>query len=416
MDQAVAYLIIFVLGAAMGGVVIGLLMHYRSLAGANELESQRQADAEKLGWLQQAQEKLNETFEALASQSIRANSEQFADRMNEQLTSHASHIGQIKTSLEGNLAQIDRYVRELEQKREGAYQLLAQNLNHLQQAYGELRNSNDQLLKVLRAGPTRGRWGEIQLRKVIELAGMTPHISFDEQVIGETGTPDVVVYLPNQGKLTIDAKFPLKAFLEAMEATDVAMRGQKLDEHVKAIRNQIKVLSKREYWTQFQPSPELVIMFIPMESCLLAAWERDPEIVEFALTRKVILATPVTLLGFLKAMAYGWQQFTISQNARKILEQGLEFYKRLNNWLDHYGVMGQKLGAAVEAYNRSVGSLQARVLPSVRRFQELTAIAGELRPMTPLDIGLHIAPTSEDVGSESWRDGCRRSSPDSGPK
>ena len=182
MDHAFASLLSFVLGAVFGGVVGGLLLHFRSLARAKELESRHQADAEKLGWLQQAQQNLRETFEALASQSLRANADSFAGRMNEQLSSHASQIGLIKAALQENLTQLDQYVRQLEQKREGAYRALAEQVSHLQQACGELRYTNDQLLNVLRAGPVRGRWGEIQLRKVIELAGMTPHVSYDEQV------------------------------------------------------------------------------------------------------------------------------------------------------------------------------------------------------------------------------------------
>jgi len=397
MDHAIAYLLAFIFGAALGGVLGGWLLHFRSLARIKELETQHQADADKIDWSNQAQQHLRETFEALASQSLRANADHFAGRVNEQLSSHANQIGMIKASLEGNLSHLDQYVRLLEQKREGAYSLLAKQVDNLQEAYGELRHTNDQLLNVLRAGPVRGRWGEIQLRKVIELAGMTPHVSFDEQVSGEDGKPDVVVYLPNQGQITIDAKFPLTAFLEAMTATDPSVRGRKLQEHVRAIRNQIKELSEREYWGQFQPSPELVVLFVPMESCLLAAYEADPEIVEYALARKVILASPVTLMGFLKALAYGWQQFTISQNAHRILEQGWELYKRVNHWLDHYQVMGQKLGAAVEAYNKSVGSLQARVLPSARRFQELTAIADELTEVATLDCGLQLSPKKENV-------------------
>src|SRR5712692_7340237 len=227
-----AYLLTFVAGALCGGVLGGWLLHLHSLARIKELETQHQADADKIGWLNQAQQHLRETFEALASQSLRANADHFAGRVNEQLSSHASQIGLIKGALEGNLSQLDQYVRLLEQKREGAYSLLAKQVDNLQEAYGELRHTNDQLLNVLRAGPVRGRWGEIQLRKVIELAGMTPHVSFDEQVSGEDGKPDVVVYLPNQGQITIDAKFSLNAFLEAMTATDPAARARKLQEHV----------------------------------------------------------------------------------------------------------------------------------------------------------------------------------------
>lgn len=185
-----------------------------------------------------------------------------------------------------------------------------------------------QLVNALRSGPVRGRWGEIQLRKIVELAGMSEHVSFFEQAMGVDGKPDMVVHLPNRGQVAVDSKFPIQAFLEAMAATDASQRKIKLDQHAKTLRQQVRDLAKRGYWSQFQPSPELVLMFIPIESCLLAAYECDPEIIEFALSQKVILASPITLLGYLKAIAYGWQQFTISKNAKIILEQGKELHKR----------------------------------------------------------------------------------------
>jgi DNA recombination protein RmuC len=397
MDYPITLLLAFVSGLAIGGVAGGFLLHFRSQARVKQLESQREADADKIDWINNSQDNLRETFEALASKSLRSNSELVAGRTHEQLATHASQIVQIKTALEANISQLDKYVRELEQKREGAYQLLTVSVKNLEQAHTELRDTTDKLQNALRSGPTRGRWGEIQLRKIIELAGMAQHVSFDEQVTGVKGKPDVVVYLPNQGHLVVDSKFPLDAFLAAMTTIDVAVRTQKLEDHLKAVRHKIKELSDRKYWEEFQPSPELVVMFIPIESCLMAACECDPDIVEFALGHKVILATPVTLLGFMKAIAYGWQQFTISKNAKQILEQGWELYRRVDTWLEHYRVMGDKIGGVVEAYNKSVASLQTRFFPSARKFQDLAAIAGELTELATLECGLQLAPRSEEV-------------------
>lgn len=187
----------------------------------------------------------------------------------------------------------------------------------LQAAYRELRDRTDQLVNALKAGPVRGRWGEIQLRRIVELAGMLDHVSFDEQPSGACGIPDMVVRLPNQGKVSIDSKFPLQSFLEAMTTLDAEVRQQKLQEHAKKLKEMIKDLSKKNYWEQFQPSPELVVMFIPIESCLSAAYEIDPDIIEFALSQKVMLASPITLLGFLKAIAYGWQQFLLARTPKR---------------------------------------------------------------------------------------------------
>jgi DNA recombination protein RmuC len=384
----------FVIGGAIGATIAYLY----SKARLATLEAEHAADLEKVDWIRDSQEALRETFDALASKALHKNSADFSGRIGQQLGSHATQIGTLKSSLEANITKIDQNIRVLEQKREAAYQGLTQNVANLQRAYSELREATAQLLNALKSGPVRGRWGEIQLRKIVELAGMNEHVSFFEQVGGPEGKPDMLVHLPNQGQITVDSKFPLHAFLEAMASIDPAFRQEKLAEHAKTLRQAIKGLAKKGYWEQFQPSPELVIMFVPVESCLMAAYECDPEIIEFALSQKVILASPITLLGFMKAIAYGWQQFVISKNAKVILEQGKELHKRAATWLEHFRKTGDKIGGVIDAYNASVSSLQTRFFPAARRFEELTSLADELAELTTINKGLNLAPKSEDVG------------------
>ena len=231
---------------------------------------------------------------------------------------------------------------------------------------------------------------------------MNQHVSYFEQVAGADGKPDMVVHLPNQGHITVDSKFPLQAFLEAMASVDDAFRQLKLHElpRKNPCARRIKELAKKGYWEQFQPSPELVIMFIPVESCLMAAYECDPEIVEFALSQKVILASPITLLGFMKAIAYGWQQFVISKNAKVILEQGKELHKRAVIWLSQdFRKTGEKLGSVIDAYNASVSSLQSRFFPAALREQ---SDREELSEIGTLNKGLQFElPAPEDVAGEA---------------
>jgi DNA recombination protein RmuC len=386
-------LLTFLIGGALGATIAYLY----SKARLATLEAEHAADLEKIEWIRDSQAALRETFDALAAKALHKNAADFSGRIQHQLASHSTHIGTLKSSLEENINKIDQNIRDLERKREGAYQGLTQSVANLQRAYSELRDATSQLLSALKSGPVRGKWGEIQLRKIVELAGMNEHVSFFEQVAGTDGKPDMLVHLPNQGQLTVDSKFPLHAFLDAMASMDAAFRKLKLEEHARTLRQRIKELAKKGYWEQFQPSPELVIMFIPVESCLMAAYECDPEIIEFALSHKVILASPITLLGFMKAIAYGWQQFVITKNAKVILEQGKELHKRAATWLEHFRKTGEKIGSVIDAYNSCVSSLQSRFFPAARKFEELTSLADELSEIETLNKGLSLAPRAEDV-------------------
>jgi DNA recombination protein RmuC len=376
----------FVAGAALASSLTWLYAQARTA----QLRAQAAADAHKTTWLDNAQQHLRDLFQALAAQSLRDNAADVAQRIQYQLGSHADQIGLLKQALERTLDQLDGNLRDLEQRREGAYQGLSQHVEHLAQAHAALRHTTEQLRAALQAGPVRGRWGEIQLRRVVELAGMTAHVSFVEQLAGVSGgRPDSVVHLPNDGHIPIDAKFPLQAFLEALQAPDEARRKDKLAAHVRSLKDKIRELSAKHYWRDFDPAPELAILFIPVESCLAAAYEQEPSLLDFALEHQVLLASPVSLLGFLKSIAYGWQQFTMSHNARLILIQGKELYDRLGTWMGHMGRTGEKLAAAVQCYNEAVASLQARFLPACRRFQGLAALAGALEEVEAIGVGVH---------------------------
>jgi len=374
-----------------------------SLRGENEqlkvriarLEEERKASEEKLQWVEGAQEKLREAFGALASQALQSNADQFLKRARDQLTSlltqvrgdwgtHKEELKNLVQPLEKTLEAMDKQVRELEQKREGAYQSLEKHLGQLGQAQTQLRDTTVTLAQALKSSTVRGRWGELQLRRVLELAGMTSHVDFDEQVTTDEGRPDVIVHLPNQGILPVDAKTPMTAYLAAIEADEKEQQA-KLAAHAQAMRNRIQELGRKQYWDQFERAPEMVIMFVPSEACLSAAFEQDPALLEFGMGKHVLITTPLTLLALLRAVAYGWQQQQITENVREIAKQGQELYERVIKFLDLFQKTGKGLEQAVEAYDSAVGSLERWLLPSARRFKELSASTKDLPELSPVN-------------------------------
>jgi DNA recombination protein RmuC len=236
----------------------------------------------------------------------------------------------------------------------------------------------------MRSSTARGRWGELQLRRVVELSGMQQHVDFVEQATTDAGRPDMIVRLPNGGELPVDAKAPATAYLQAVESEgDVQV--QRLAEHAKAFRQRIQELSRKQYWAQFPQAPEAVVMFVPMESALAAAFEADPELFEYGVAHRVLIASPVTLVALLRAAAFGWQQSRVAENAREIARQGGELYERLLNVLRPVVGLGSQLARTVEHYNKSIASLESRLLPAARRFRDLTAANEELPDLPPVD-------------------------------
>jgi len=364
--------------------------HHRLQAEAGDLrvrlgrlEESRAADAEKIQWLQKARDEMRDTFDALSHQTLRTQSDAFLKQADEKVQRTLSHL---VNPMRENLAALEGHVRELEGKREGAYQGLAEQVQGLARTHSDLQRATLNLTQALKSPTVRGRWGEMQLRRVVEMAGMVSHVAFDEQVAVNGGRPDMIVHLPNAGVLPVDAKVPLGAYMEAMESDDADVRKTRLDSHAKAMRNRIRELSAKKYWARFPEAPEFVVMFLPNEACLGAAFERDPDLLEYAVGLQVLPSTPVTLLAMLKAVAYGWQQYRITENSRQIAAQGQALYGRLETFLGRLADLGKQLDRAVEGYNRTLGSFERRLMPVARRFQEMQIVEDRSDPPERIDV------------------------------
>lgn len=281
-------------------------------------------------------------------------------------------------------------MRHLESKREGAYKGLEEQLRQLSTTHDSLQKTTVSLTQALRSPTVRGRWGELQLRRVVEMAGMVKNVSYREQVSADNGRPDMITYLPNGGMLPLDAKVPLEAYLDAMESEDSNERKVKLTSHAKAMKDRVRELSRKQYWDQFEQSPDFVVMFVPNEACLGAAFELDPGLLDFAINQRVLITTPVTLLALLKAVAHGWQQHQITENSRKIAEQGKELYQRLTVLFEHLTDLRKNLNRTVGSFNRTVGSLESRLLPSARRFEEMGIATDELSTLDQIETQVRL--------------------------
>jgi DNA recombination protein RmuC len=313
---------------------------------------------------------------------------------------HKAELQTLVVPLKTSLEAMDDHIRDLEQKREGAYEGLNEKLSQLGQTHQQLQITTATLVQALKSSGTRGRWGELQLRRVVEMAGMTNHVDFDEQAATDSGRPDMVVHLPNSGILPVDAKAPMQAYLEAIEAPDENVRKSRLEAHARAMRARVTELSQRRYWDQFERTPQLVAMFVPNEACLGAAFECDADLLDFAIQQRILIATPVTLVALLKAVAYGWQQHQITENARLIALQAKEMYERLSTFVGHLADVGARLDQAVRDYNESIGSLEGRVIPSIRRLRELGVGSDEVGAPREIDRQVRL-PTSQNNTSET---------------
>ena len=359
------------------------------IAEISRYKQQVESEGEKLQWLEKAQETLRESFESLSGKALRENSDEFLKRAREQMDNvkqllqkdwgaQKDQIQHLVTPLEESLQNLNKEVRELEQKREGAYSGMSEQIKQLQYAQQQMYDTTNRLEQALKSPTVRGSWGQFQLRRVVELAGMEQHVAFDEQTATESGRPDMTIRLPNRSILPVDAKAPMSAYLDAMDTNDSTRRQSKLREHSAAVKSHVRALSQKRYWEQFERAPEFVVMFVPNDSCLSAAFEHDPNLLEYAFQQKVLLTTPVTLLALLKAVAYGWQQQQIAENARQIAEAGKELYDRLSKFVEYLQKTGKGLDGAVRSYNEAIGSLENRLLPSARRFKDLGAVTSDL--------------------------------------
>lgn len=351
------------------------------------LSARVESDQEKLQWMEKARKELADTFSALSSKALRENSAQIIHQSKES----------IFLPLDRELQKLEKQVHEMERKREGAYRSIENHVTDLRKAFGEMQSTTHSLASALKSSSSvRGTWGEVQLRRIAELAGMVDHVDFDEQKGTERGSsrPDMVVYLPGGGIIPVDAKAPMSAYLEAFESRDEQVRQRSLAGHAQAMKKHMKELSAKAYWDQFENAPEFVAMMVPYESGLSAAFTVDPKLYEESLSNRVIIVSPATLLALLKAVSAGWLQVRLEENARSIAELGKELLDRFNTFNDHFGKIGKNLDSAVESYNAATGSMQNRVIPTLRRMKELGTGGEEPAEHQPLDSRARELPSS----------------------
>ncbi|KXK31794.1 MAG: hypothetical protein UZ01_00746 [Candidatus Brocadia sinica] len=365
------------------------------------LEHERKASNEKLDILNHATLKLGDAFKALSSEALRSNNQSFLELAKITLERYQTEakgdleqrqkaVEQLVTPIKQSLEKVDTQIQELENARQHAYGSLTEQVKSLMYTQEKLQSETGNLVKALRTPTVRGHWGEIQLKRVVEIAGMLEYCDFYRQqtVTTEDGQlrPDVLVRLPGGKNIVVDAKTPLQAYLDALESANDEQRLSRLKAHAQQIRTHMTKLSAKSYWEQFQPAPEFVVLFLPGETFFSAALELDPALIEEGAKLHVILATPTTLIALLRAVYYGWRQEQMSENTRKISELGQELHERIATMVEHLAKLGGSLGKAVEAFNSAVASFEGRVLPSVRKFEVLGAGSKkEIEELTPLD-------------------------------
>ena len=380
-------------GLLLGGLIVWLVFRARQqrqretvASLGDRIKDQEALQVERDSAFEAATSRLATSFSDLANKSLKSNSENFLRLAEQNLGAHQERakrelgdreqavenlVKPIKDALQQSQAQI----AALEKSRSEAYGGIKSQLETMQINQKSLTQETHNLVNALRRPEVRGRWGEITLRRLVELAGMVEHCDFQEQVHTtsdeKTIRPDMIVRMPDQRELVVDVKTPLDAYLEAIEATDDAQHKLALERHTRNVRDHIRKLASKTYWEQFSKSPEFVILFIPGDQFLSAALNEDPDLIEYALSQQIILATPTSFVALLKAVAYGWRQLALADNAEEIRRLAQDLYGRLTTFAGHMNKVGKQLASSVENFNRAVGSLERKVLPGARKFVEL---------------------------------------------
>ena len=380
-------LLMLVMGA-LAGLCVGAAI--AGLVARGVLRSERRAaaslEASRESILGDAQTNMREAFQALSAEALQKNNRFFLELAQSslgelhheaarELETREKSIHSLVKPVSESLERVDRKLAEIEKERHGHYRELSQQLKAVSGAHERLHSETSNLVKALRAPSVRGQWGEIQLKRVVELAGMIPHCDFSEQVTAgpadQRVRPDLIVHLPGDKSVVVDAKTALHAYLDALESDEPEERARQLDAHSAQVRRHIDQLASKSYWNQFEPAPEFVVMFLPSEGIFSAALERDPSLLEYGVDRGVIVSSPITLIALLQAVAYGWNQEKLARNALDISRLGRELYDRLGLLSGHFEKLGRSLDRAVSSYNDTIGSLEGRVLVSARRLKEL---------------------------------------------
>lgn len=396
----------FLIGALVG-LAIGLALWF----------AERRASAARIASVDEAQARLRDAFAALSADALQRNNQMFLDlartklgefqaQAQTDLTARQKAIDETLKPVQESLARVDTQIREVEKARVGTSAALAEQLTALARTQGALEAETKSLRTALRSPNVRGSWGEMQLRRAVEAAGMVEYCDFDEKPSAMTDqgrrAPDVVVKLPGGRRIVVDAKAPLEAYLKAVDAADETERQTWLQDHARQVKAHIDGLSRKAYWDQFQPTPEFVFMFLPGEALLAAALQQDPTLLDYGVAKRVIPATPLTLIALLRAVAYGWQQEKVAANAEAISRLGRELYERIGVVAKHLQNVGRNLKEATDAFNRAVNSIEGRLLVTARRLKDLgTSSADEVPDVEPIDVTpreLQIEESGEDSG------------------
>ncbi|HZB29982.1 MAG TPA: DNA recombination protein RmuC [Streptosporangiaceae bacterium] len=380
------------------GAGIGLACGWALATGRQaSLLARARAAEEKLGY---AEERMAEHFEALSARALDASNQRFLELADTRLkAAGAAAAGELErrkqavehlvAPLRETLTRVEEQLREVEIGRRESHAMLAKQVDFVRQRADQLGAETQALVRALQRPEARGRWGELQLRRVVEIAGMAARCDFDEQVsangAGGVLRPDLVVRLAGGKNIVVDSKVSLAAYLEAAAADEEPVRSARLAAHARQLREHVDRLAAKSYWQAFSPAPEFVVLFIPGEAFLAPALDRAPDLLEYAMRRRVHIATPTTLITMLRTAHFAWQQAALSRNAQAVFEVGKELYERLGTMGRHVDDVGQALSSAIKAYNRSVGSLESRVLVSARKLTELGVVDGDVDPPRPVD-------------------------------